>query len=175
MRKISKNEPRLSPPGRPSASMNSRSSSRSLRRSCTCLSASSRSLATAFTLRAAAASSWRSRRGDLALQLLLLALGLLQPLVLVGVDLGELGELTLEGAQIPLQLVGLAPLRLERIGHLAGGLLPRGLGLPLFGLEVASSSSQSVVLIGVASLRPRVSSLVGRAGGSWLGQCCCCA
>lgn len=53
--------------------------------------------------------------GDLALQLLLLSLGLLEALVLVGVDLGELGELTLDGAQLPLQLVGLASLGLERI------------------------------------------------------------
>ena len=76
--------------------------------------------------------------GDLALQLLLLPLGLLQALVLVGVDLGELGELSLDRAQLPLQLVGLAPLGLERIGRLSAGSfdLLAGLIEGLFRVEV---------------------------------------
>jgi hypothetical protein len=67
--------------------------------------------------------------GDLALQLLLLPLGLLEALVLVGVDLGELGELALDRAQLPLQLVGLAPLRLEGIGWFGTGSLDLLAGL----------------------------------------------
>jgi hypothetical protein len=52
-----------------------------------------------------------------------LAFGVLETLVFVGVDLGELLQLTFEDTDVVFQLVGLAPLRLKGLWHL------RALGL----------------------------------------------
>ena len=88
-----------------------------------------------------------------ALQLLLLR----RPPVgarLVGIDLGELGELALDRAQLPLQLVGLAPLRLECIGQLGAGSFNLLAGL------IQGLISVEVVFLKVVVFRPRL--------GRWL-------
>ena len=52
------------------------------------------------------------------LQLHLLAFGVLEALVFLRVDLGELLQLALQDADVLLQLVGLAPPSLEGLWHL---------------------------------------------------------
>ena len=102
---------------------------------------------------------------DLVLQLLLLAVGLLEALVLLGVDLGELPQLAFQGAQLTLQLVGLAPLgpegfadRIRRRIATDGFLVLQLLVVEVFITQVSVAAEQ----VAVASEGVRVVLLASR-------------
>ena len=96
------------------------------------------------------------------LQLHLLAFGVLGALVFVRVDLGELLQLALQDADVVLQLVGLAPFRLEGLWHL-GSLGPGGVDRQI----VVSLRVIVLVTDWVGPIKASVS-----VPGPWFGHCC---